>query len=166
MVPSQPIPITITIPAHIRPKNTSRAIYKDQHQSPSQIGLQCIHKQYVPIDKTTHQMVTNIQISQSLRHPMYRIAVPTCQPILVYNIGWRSYVLDDAFKDKFSTAFVALTGLPDRIHCSLSDYQVLVYRLYKTIQWLYEDNCIELAPHRRTVYNHLSTLTSALMTLG
>jgi hypothetical protein len=77
------------------------------------------------------------------------------EPLKVYFKGWKGYVIDTSFNDKFNTAYASVSGLPSYLHCSLADYNTIVYRLSRKIQWYYDDLCMDLPRHRRHLYEKL-----------
>lgn len=70
------------------------------------------------------------------------------------------FIIDDTFKDMFTTAYVHINGLPDTFIGSLDDYHISVYLLYNQLKWNFEEHDLFLAKFRVDIINRLLQLTN------
>lgn len=151
--PSEAIPIS---PQN---KRSSSAPY---HKPPLTLSPNTVYKStkkhYIPIDDGTFNMVLKsmlyVRRPQEARH----ITLQYHEPIYAWSQDWDIYVWDDNFSNRFSTAFVELTGLPKKICCTACDYKALTYRLYRTMKWKYSDLLLDFPPHREEFFKPLYSL--------
>lgn len=73
-------------------------------------------------------------------------------------------IIDETFKDMFTTAYVRINGLPNTFIGSLDDYQMCVYLLCKQLKWTYEERDLIVAKFRVDVMDRILQLNErALM---
>lgn len=124
-----------------------------KHQKP-------IMKSYVPIDDDIFNMVMNSIIHVQKPPEALKIDIRFQEPVYTCKYDWNTYVWDEAFNERFSTAFIEFVGLPQKICCSLEEYEHIVYRLYDIIKCKYNDLRIEFPPHRENIYKLLLKVIS------
>jgi hypothetical protein len=78
--------------------------------------------------------------------------------LLYYVDNGTIIIIDETFKDMFSTAYVRINGLPDTFIGSLDDYQMCVYLLRKQLKWNYEELGLLVAKFRVDVMDRIMQL--------
>lgn len=68
-------------------------------------------------------------------------------------------IIDTAFNEMFSTAFVKISNIPEVFIARLDIYKLVVYLLYKQLKFAYDEKEIVISKFRKDTYDKISNLT-------
>lgn len=68
-------------------------------------------------------------------------------------------IIDTAFNEMFSTAFVKISNIPELFIARLDIYKLVVYLLYKQLKFAYDEKEIVISKFRKDIYDKISNLT-------
>jgi hypothetical protein len=89
---------------------------------------------------------------------LHTIPIRHYKTLLYYVDNASVIVVDETFKDMFSTAYVRINGLPNTFIGSLDDYQMCVYLLRKQLKWNYEELDLMVAKFRVDIMDRIMQL--------
>lgn len=115
---------------------------------------------FVEASHRVKELLTKIKdIDTTIIRKLHSIHIQHYKSVLYYVENNKVFIIDDTFKDMFTTAYVHINGLPNTFIGSLEDYNICVYLLYKQLKWNFEEHDLFLSKFRVDIINRLLQLS-------